>query len=127
MSALRQRMIQDMQLHGYSEATQKAYLRTVRQLSEYFRLSPGQITEDQLREYFLHRKSVNKWARTTMRIAYSGIKFFFQNTLKRDWDTLTLVRAEAERMHFLAFPGGISWWHFLVAFPVACPVAFPVA
>jgi len=27
-------MIQDMQLHGHSEATQKAYLRTVRQLNE---------------------------------------------------------------------------------------------
>ena len=85
-----------MQLHGYSESTQEAYLRSVRQLSEFYQVSPARITEDQLREYFLHRKNVNKWARTTMKIAYCGIKFFFQNTLKRDWDTLDLVRAENE-------------------------------
>lgn len=96
MSKLLDRMIQDMQLHGHSEATQKAYLRTVRQLSEFYQLSPDQITEDQLRDYFLHRKNVNQWSRTTMKIAYCGIKFFFQNTLKRDWDTLELVRAENE-------------------------------
>ena len=96
MSKLLDRMIQDMQLHGHSEATQKAYLRTVRQLTEFYQLSPDQITEDQLRDYFLHRKNVNQWSRTTMKIAYCGIKFFFQNTLKRDWDTLELVRAENE-------------------------------
>jgi len=75
-------MIQDMQLHGHSEATQKAYLRTVRQLSEFYQLSPDQITEDQLRDDFLHRKNVNQWSRTTMKIAYCGIiRRFLQHVL----------------------------------------------
>ncbi len=31
-----------------------------------------------------------------MRICYSGIRFFSQNVLKRDWHTLSLVRAQTE-------------------------------
>jgi site-specific recombinase XerD len=86
-----------MELHGYGERTRDAYHRAVRQLWEFVEVAPEQITEEQLRTYFLHRKNVDKWSSATMRIAYSGVKFFFENTLKRDWHTLTLVRAEAER------------------------------
>ncbi len=97
MSTLRERMIHDMQLHGYGERTQEAYVRAVRQLQEFYRISPARITEEQLRQYFLHRKNRDQWAANTMKIAYCGIKFFFQYTLKRNWDTLTLIRAETER------------------------------
>lgn len=97
MSSLRERMIHDMQLRGYGERTREAYVRAVRQLQEFYQVSPAKITEEQLREYFLHRKNHSKWAANTMKIAYCGIKFFFQFTLKRNWDTLTLIRAETER------------------------------
>ena len=33
MTALRQKMIEDMQLHGFAERTQESYLRAVRQLA----------------------------------------------------------------------------------------------
>ena len=39
-------MINDMQLHGYGERTQEAYARTVRQLQEFYRISPDKITEE---------------------------------------------------------------------------------
>jgi site-specific recombinase XerD len=97
MSNLRDRMIHDMQLHGYAERTQEAYVRTVRQLQQFYDSSPKAISEDQLRDYFIHRKNVSHWSAATMRIAYSGIKFFFTYTLKRDWGTLKLIRAENER------------------------------
>ena len=29
-----------------------------------------------------------------MRICYSGIRFFYQHVLKRDWHTLALLRAQ---------------------------------
>jgi site-specific recombinase XerD len=31
-----------------------------------------------------------------MRICYSGIRFFYQHVLKRDWHTLSLIRAQTE-------------------------------
>lgn len=46
MTALRQRMIEDLQLRGLAEKTQVAYVRAVRQLAEHYGKPPGQITED---------------------------------------------------------------------------------
>jgi len=53
MTALRERMIEDLQLHGLSNNTQVSYVRSVRFLAEYYRKPPDQITEEELREYFL--------------------------------------------------------------------------
>ena len=97
MDNCRQRMINDMQLCGYSERTQESYLRAVRQLEDFSRKAPEMITEEELREYLLHIKNNRKYAAATMKIAYYGIKFFYKTTLKRSWDTLELVRAETER------------------------------
>ncbi len=96
MSNLRERMLHDMQLHGYAESTLKAYLRSVRQLQEFFHLSPGLISEEQLRDYFIYRKTVSRWAPGTMRIAYSAIKFFFIFTLKKKWPLFELLKVENE-------------------------------
>ncbi len=97
MSNLRERMLHDMQLHGYAEKTQEIYLWTVKKLQQFYMLSPDKISEEQLREYFIFRKNVSGWAPATMRITYAGIKFFFTYTLKREWKVLQLVRAKSER------------------------------
>jgi integrase/recombinase XerD len=97
MDKCRERMINDMQLCGYGERTQESYLRAVRQLEDFSGKSPELITEEELREYFLHIKNKRKYASATMKIAYYGIKFFYKTTLKKSWDTLDLVRAESER------------------------------
>lgn len=97
MNTFGKRMIEDMQLYGYSERTQESYLRAVRQLHDYNGKSPELITEEEVREYFLHIKNKRKYAANTMKIAYYGIKFFYKITLKKTWDTLKLVRAETVR------------------------------
>ena len=62
MTQLRQRMIEDMQLRGYSARTQEAYARGVRQLAEYFHRSPDLVNEEELREYFLYLANEKKYA-----------------------------------------------------------------
>jgi site-specific recombinase XerD len=52
------------------------------------------ISEKALQAYFLHRKNVDGLAPASMRICYSGIRFFYQHVLQRDWHTLTLMRAQ---------------------------------
>jgi len=79
------------------ERTQQMYVRAVRQLSEHYNKSPDKITEEELRDYFLYTKNVKKWSRSTSTIAICGIKFFFENTIKRDWTTLSFVRAKREK------------------------------
>jgi hypothetical protein len=46
----------------------------VRQLAEHFNKSPDKITEEELRQYFLHIKNDKKWSRTAapMRCAASN-------------------------------------------------------
>lgn len=97
MTALRQRMIEDLQLRGLAEKTQVAYVRAVRQLAEHYGKSPGQITEDELRQYFLYLKNVKKASRSTCTIALCGIKFCFQHTLGKEWKTFELVRPPKEK------------------------------
>jgi site-specific recombinase XerD len=69
----------------------------VRQLSEHYHKSPDQITEEELRQYFLFIKNVKQYARGTSTVAICGIKFFFERTLNRQWTTLGLVRATPEK------------------------------
>jgi site-specific recombinase XerD len=44
----------------------------------------------------LYIKNVKHYSRSASTIALCGIKFFFEHTLKRDWPTLTFVRAPRE-------------------------------
>ena len=97
MTPLRKRLIDDLQLRGMGERTQQMYVRAVRQLSEHYNKSPDKITEEELRDYFLYTKNTKKWSRSTSTIAICGIKFFYENTLRRDWTTLTFVRAKREK------------------------------
>jgi len=97
MTALRQKMIEDMQLHGFAERTQKSYMQAVRQLAEYYHKPPDQIDEEELRQYFLYLKNVKQVSRSTMTLALCGIKFFYERTLQRQWATLDLVRPQREK------------------------------
>ena len=97
MTPLRNRMIQDLQLSGYSESTQSLYVNAVRQLCDHFKKSPGKITEEDLRDYFLYCKNVKKWSRSTFKVALCGIKFFFENTIQRKWPTPLFIKPGREK------------------------------
>lgn len=97
MTPLRKRFIQDLQLKGYAQATQQAYLHAVCQLARHYGKSPDQVTEEELRAYFLHLGQVKHCARSTLKIAISGIRLFFAVTLQRHWPVLGLLRAGKEK------------------------------
>lgn len=97
MTPLRQKMIEDLQLRGYSAGTQKAYVRAVRQLAEYYGKGPDQISEEELRRYFLYLSQEKQVSRSTSTIALCGIKFFYEYTLQRQWPTLDLIRPGKEQ------------------------------
>src|SRR5215475_11130286 len=94
MSPLRQQMLAALHLSGTSERTQASSVREVRLLAQFSHKSPDRISAQELQRYFLHRKNVDGLAPTSMRICYSGIRFFYQHVLQRDWHTLALLRAQ---------------------------------
>jgi integrase/recombinase XerD len=97
MSALRQKMIEDMQLKGLAVRTQEAYVNAVVQLSRRYKKSPDCIEEEELREYFLYLKNEKRVADSTFSIALCGIKFFYEQTLGKEWHTLQLVRPDRKK------------------------------
>jgi len=96
-SKLYDRMTDAMQLQSFAPKTQQAYLRAVRKLAEFYDKSPARITEEELCQYFLHRKNVDQWSSTACRIALCGIKFFYQKTLNRKWTKAKLIKPKKDK------------------------------
>jgi integrase/recombinase XerD len=94
MHPLRQQLITALQRSGKGERTQEASVREVRLLAQFYDKSPGRIAEPELQNDFLHRKNVDHLAPNSMRLCSSAIRFFSQHVLKRDWHTLSLIRAQ---------------------------------
>ncbi|MFK7820188.1 MAG: site-specific integrase, partial [Planctomycetaceae bacterium] len=86
--SLRTRMSRDLQLRGMAKRTHDGYLREVRKLACYYNVSPDQLSEQQVADYLLYLINDCEFAPGTLRVAYSGLKFFFTFTEPRDWDVL---------------------------------------
>lgn len=91
---LYQSMSDDLHLSGKAERTRKGYLRAITQLSNHCQQAPDKINEDQLRRYFLHMKNNLNYAYGTLRVALSGVKFFYSVTCKRDWDIFSMLKLQ---------------------------------
>ena len=90
-------MTRKLQINGKSLRTQQAYTRAVRQLAEHYHKAPEAICESELQDYFLFRRNTSKWAPKTLRICYTGIKFYYQFVLQRDWKLFAILRTQKER------------------------------
>lgn len=92
--SLYQQMSDDLHLAGVSQRTHDGYLRAVRQLADHCKTCPDTISQPQLRQFFLHLKNERKFAYGSMRVAFSGIKFFYTRTCRRDWETLATMKLQ---------------------------------
>ena len=85
MTALRRRMIEDMELAGLCEGTQKRYLTAVAHLAETYHRSPDRISEEEVRRHVLSLRDERGVARGTFQTHWYGMKFFYVNTLGVEW------------------------------------------
>jgi len=85
MSALRQRMIQDLRIRNYSPKTIKEYVRRVRDFAGYFKKSPALLGPPHVRQYQVHLVDEEhaSWAKFNQSVC--ALRFFYQTTLKKDW------------------------------------------
>ena len=82
ISPLRQRMIDDMRLRKLNPKTQSAYIRAVRNFTQYLGLSPDTASVEDLRNYQLHLVDAGT-SPISLNAAITGLKFFFDITLGR--------------------------------------------
>jgi len=95
--SLRERMSQDLQLRGMAQRTHDGYLREVRKLAVYYNTPPDQLSEQQVADYLLYLINDCEFAPGSLRVAYSGLKFFFTHTEPRDWDVLKKLRIPKQK------------------------------
>ena len=82
VSALRQRMIDDMTLRKLNAKTQSAYVRAVVKFTRFFGRSPDLASAEDLRRFQLQMVE-HGVSSTTLNATITGLKFFFDVTLDR--------------------------------------------
>ncbi len=83
MTALRQRMLEDLRLRNYAPNTIDAYVRHVAALAKYFGRSPDQLGPEHLREYQLYLLREKKPAWGTFNQMVCALRFFYETTLSQ--------------------------------------------
>ena len=83
--SLRQRLLEDMQLAGLAESTQKNYLAVIRQLGDHFKTPPELLTERKIERYIRYLLDERKVARGTFQNQFHAMRFLYLNTLAVDW------------------------------------------
>jgi integrase/recombinase XerD len=83
MTPLRQKLIDEIQLRGFSPHTQDSYVRWVTGLARFHHRSPDQIVDDEIKAYLLHLLRIRKLAVSSLIVAVSALRFFFGQVLHR--------------------------------------------
>ncbi|OVE78229.1 hypothetical protein BVX98_00935 [bacterium F11] len=83
MTALRQKMIDEMQLRNFAERTQEAYLFAVKRLALYYRRSPEKINEKEVHDYLRYEMIERKLSVSSINQKINGLIFFYREVLKR--------------------------------------------
>jgi len=88
MTELRQRMIDEMTLRGFSPRTHESYLGAVKDLAHYYNQPPDRLNTEQVRQYLLYLERERHLSWSSLNVAASGLRFFYFNTLK--WQPVKL-------------------------------------
>jgi hypothetical protein len=82
-------MIQDMNLAGFTEGTQRNYINAIRQLARHYMTSPDQLTEKQVQDYVFYVRDQKRVAKGTFQSYFQAMKFLYVITLNYDWPLFT--------------------------------------
>ena len=82
ISPLRQRMLEDMAMHGLRDATQRDYLRFVRSFAAFLRRPPDTATPEDIRRFQVFQAESGVQP-PTINCSVSALRFFFTVTLDR--------------------------------------------
>jgi integrase/recombinase XerD len=117
MTPLRQRMLEDMQLRNLSPQTQRAYVRAVAKLAQFYQKSPDQLQREEVRAYLVHLVQKRQVSFSLYNQIRCALRFLYQVTLGREWvldrivcqkvaKRLPVVLSRAEMAQFFA---AIRW------------------
>jgi site-specific recombinase XerD len=88
MTPLRQRLIEEIELRGFSPHTRNCYVRWVADLARFRYASPDQITDEQVREYLLHLLHQRRLSPSSLIVAVSALRFFYGRVIGRPTEAI---------------------------------------
>ena len=97
MSNIIKRFTEDLQLAGYAQRSTQSYVSSVLRLQRFYNKPLEDITEEELRQYWLCCQSEFGWSAASLRISYSGIQHFFTRTLVRSWNIFSEIKWKREQ------------------------------
>src|SRR5215510_3428571 len=91
MTALRKRMLEELQRRNYSPTTIRAYLHAVETFARHFGKSPDKLDQEHLRQFQLHLVHDRKFTVGTIVSTIAALRFFFVRVLRRPYREIDLV------------------------------------
>jgi site-specific recombinase XerD len=91
MTALRKRMLEELQRRNYSKETIRLYLFAVKDFARHFKKRPDQLTQEHMREFQLYLLNERKLRVETVAGRITALRFFFTKVLRRPFQELDLV------------------------------------
>lgn len=99
MHPIREQFIKDMQVAGLADATQQRYLKNVDLFFKAVWRNPEEVTEAMVQDFIVSVRNRDV-AKETFRGYHYALKFFFVNSLRRDWPLL-------KKTEFARRPGSV--------------------
>lgn len=96
MTALRQRMIEDMQIRNLSPSTIDSYVGQVARFARHFRRSPTELGREEVRTYQLHLVH-RRLSFSTINQATCALRFLYHRTLAKNWAVEDIPLAKKPR------------------------------
>jgi integrase/recombinase XerD len=96
MNDLIKRYKEDLQLSGYAKRSIDSYASSVLRLQRFYNKLLEDITEEDLRQYWLCCQSEFGWSAASLRISYSGIQHFYTKTIVRTWKIFNEINWKRE-------------------------------
>jgi len=98
MTALRQKMIRDMQLRRFSPRTQESYLGAVTRFAKHYKQSPDLIPPEKAQDYILYLLNERKLSWSSCDVHANGLQFFYRVTLGGSSAFVLPPRKHAQRL-----------------------------
>jgi site-specific recombinase XerD len=87
-----QKMIVDMQIRGLSEGSQSEYAKYVQTLQKFCGKPVTEVTENEIKAFLHHLISEKKLSASTVNAYNAALKFLYEKTLKKGWNSDNLPR-----------------------------------
>jgi integrase/recombinase XerD len=97
MTALRERMLEELRLRNFTPRTIRSYTATVADFARYFHQSPDKLGPEHVRIYQLYLLNERKLAWHSIQVHVSALRFLYVRTLKQRWFDTEVTKPKIRR------------------------------